>query len=42
MSLAFVPVYIHFMGIEAYGLIGVFGTLQGTFGLLDMSLKRED
>ncbi len=39
MSLAFVPLYIHFMGIEAYGLIGVFVTLQALFSLLDLGLS---
>lgn len=39
MSLAFVPVYIHYLGIEAYGLIGIFVTLQAWLGLLDMGLR---
>ena len=39
MSLAFIPLYIHFMGIEAYGLVGIFATLQAMFGLLDMGLS---
>ena len=39
MSLAFIPLYIHFIGIEAYGLLGVFATLQALFGLLDMGLS---
>lgn len=39
MGLVFVPVYIHFMGIEAYGLIGIFATLLGLFALLDMGLS---
>jgi len=39
MSLAFVPLYIKFLGIEAYGLIGFFVTLQALFGLLDMGLS---
>jgi O-antigen/teichoic acid export membrane protein len=34
-----VPIYIHFIGIEAYGLMGVFATLLGIFGLLDMGLS---
>lgn len=29
MWIAFVPVYIRYLGIEAYGLIGLFATLQG-------------
>src|SRR2546421_4352574 len=28
MSLAFVPLYIRYLGIEAYGLIGIFAILQ--------------
>lgn len=39
MGIAFVPLYIHFMGIEAYGLIGIFATLLALFGLLDMGLS---
>jgi len=38
MSLAFVPVYIHYMGIEAYGLIGVFVVLQTWLSLLDFGM----
>jgi len=39
MSLVFVPLYIHFMGIEAYGLIGIFASLLALFALLDMGLS---
>ncbi|MCL0034117.1 oligosaccharide flippase family protein [Thermodesulfovibrionales bacterium] len=39
MSLAFVPLYIKFMGIESYGLVGIFATLLALFGLLDMGLS---
>jgi hypothetical protein len=39
MSLAFVPLYIKFMGIESYGLVGIFVTLLALFGLLDMGLS---
>ncbi len=38
MSLAFVPVYIKYLGIEAYGLIGIFGLLQAWLTLLDMGM----
>jgi O-antigen/teichoic acid export membrane protein len=38
MSFAFVPLYIRFMGIEGYGLIGLFVTLQAIFSLLDLGL----
>ncbi len=39
MALAFIPIYIHYLGIEAYGLIGVYVSLQGWFALLDMGLS---
>ncbi|MBF0230744.1 MAG: oligosaccharide flippase family protein [Desulfamplus sp.] len=38
IGLVFIPIYIKFLGIEAYGLIGVFSTLQVIFGLLDVGL----
>lgn len=39
INLAFIPVYIRFLGVEAYGLIGVFASLQILFGLLDIGLR---
>lgn len=38
MGLAFIPVYIRYLGIEAYGLIGLFAVLQSWLALLDMGL----
>jgi len=38
LGIAFIPVYLHFLGIEAYGLVGFFATLQAVFGLLDLGL----
>lgn len=38
ISLIFIPVYIHFMGIEAYGLIGIFIIIQTLSSLLDMGI----
>src|SRR5579859_4568149 len=38
MNFIFVPLYIHFMGIESYGLVGVFSALLALFALLDMGL----
>lgn len=38
MGIAFVPLYIKYMGIEAYGLIGVFAILQAWLALLDMGM----
>jgi len=39
MSLAFVPLYITYLSIEAYGLIGVFAMLQSWLVLLDMGMR---
>ncbi len=38
LSLAIVPVYIHFLGIEAFGLIGFFLSLMAILSLLDLGL----
>lgn len=38
IALVMVPVYVRYMGIEAYGLIGFFTMLQMWFQLLDMGL----
>lgn len=38
LGIAFIPVYLRFLGMEAYGLVGFFATLQGVFGLLDLGL----
>ncbi len=38
MSFAFVPAYIHFLGIESYGLIGFFVSFQALLSLADMGL----
>ena len=40
MALVFVPLYIKFMGVEAYGLVGIYASLQILSGLLDMGGKR--
>ena len=34
-----VPLYIHFMGIEAYGLVGFFAVLQAVLAFLDFGLS---
>lgn len=39
MGLAFIPLYIKYLGIEAYGLIGIFALLQAWLALLDMGMK---
>jgi O-antigen/teichoic acid export membrane protein len=39
MGLAFVPLYIRYLGIESYGLIGIYALMQGWLALLDMGMK---
>ena len=39
MSIAFVPIYIKYLGIESYGLIGIFAMLQAWMILLDMGIR---
>ena len=38
MALAFVPVYIGYLGMEAFGLIGLFVVIQAWLTLLDMGM----
>ena len=39
MGIVFIPVYIKFLGIDSYGLIGIYASLQALFGLLDIGLS---
>lgn len=39
VAIAMVPVYIHYMGSEAYGLVGFYAVLQAWFQLLDLGLS---
>ena len=38
MSLAFIPLYIKFLGVESYGLIGLFALLLSLARVLDMGM----
>lgn len=38
IGIVMVPLYIKYMGAEAYGLVGFFAMLQAWFGLLDLGL----
>ncbi|MCM2342361.1 oligosaccharide flippase family protein [Rhodoferax sp.] len=38
IGIVMVPIYLRYMGAEAYGLVGFFAMLQGWFQLLDMGL----
>lgn len=39
ISLVFIPLYIRFLGIESYGLIGVYLSLMALVSILDMGLS---
>jgi O-antigen/teichoic acid export membrane protein len=39
LGLVLLPAYLHFLGIEAYGVVGFFWSLQGIFGLLDAGMS---
>ena len=38
MGLAFVPLYIRYLGMEAYGLVGLFAVVQAWLTLLDVGM----
>lgn len=38
LSILLIPVYIRFMGIEAYGLVGFFAALSSVLGILDLGI----
>lgn len=38
MGLAFIPLYIKYLGIEAYGLIGLYAVMQACLTLLDIGM----
>jgi len=38
MGLVFIPLYIQYLGMEAYGLIGLFAVMQTWLSLLDMGM----
>jgi O-antigen/teichoic acid export membrane protein len=39
LGLFLVPVYLKYLGVEAYGLIGFFVSLQGLISFLDLGLS---
>ena len=39
MGVAMLPLYIRFLGMESYGLIGIFSSLQAWLILLDMGMR---
>ena len=39
MGLVFIPLYIQYLGMEAYGLIGLFAVMEACLTLLDMGMS---
>jgi O-antigen/teichoic acid export membrane protein len=35
---AFIPFYIHYLGVEAYGIVGFYTVLQGVLFIADVGL----
>lgn len=40
LAILFTPAYIHFLGIEAYGIVGFYMTLMASVSFLEMGLSR--
>ena len=38
VSLMFIPIYLHLLGVEAFGLVAIFTTLLAMFAVLDLGL----
>lgn len=38
LAMLFVPMYLHFLGAEAFGLVGILTALQAVFGLFDLGI----
>ena len=38
LGILFIPVYLRFLGIEAYGLVGFYMALSGVLGILDLGI----
>jgi O-antigen/teichoic acid export membrane protein len=39
LGIVLIPVYVHYLGIEAFGLIGAYAILQAALSLLDLGLS---
>jgi len=39
MSVLFIPIYIRFLGVESYGIIGLYTFLQASLIILDLGLR---
>jgi O-antigen/teichoic acid export membrane protein len=39
MGIVFVPLYVRYLGVEAYGLVGFFAMLQASLALVDVGMR---
>lgn len=39
VAIVCIPIYVYYLGVESYGLIGIFASLQVIFSVLDMGLS---
>jgi O-antigen/teichoic acid export membrane protein len=39
MNFAFIPIYVRYLGVEAYGLVGLFTLLQACLTLVDIGMR---
>ena len=39
MNVLFIPIYVHYLGIEAYGLVGLFSLLQSCLTMVDVGMR---
>jgi len=39
VSIVCIPIYVYYLGVEAFGLIGIFASLQVIFSVLDLGLS---
>lgn len=40
LTFIFTPIYVRYLGVEAYGLIGVLAALQASLGMLDLGFSQ--
>ncbi len=45
MNFIFIPIYVHYLGIESYGIIGFYATMLAAmtlfdFGLISLAVKE--
>jgi O-antigen/teichoic acid export membrane protein len=39
MNVLFIPIYVHYLGVEAYGLVGLYSLLQNCLTMVDVGMR---